>query len=153
MLRAAPEVFNVPWYHTCRVEYAFELDECPECQGGLTDAPAPERRASAIMDQNLVLLATLPAEQALVAAGRLDAGGIPNALRDVGVRPGSMDGAVDVLVHGPQLSIARDVLRGQRRRGRPTLALYVLIVTAAALFLSGALFFARWFLSGSPVTR
>ncbi|MCA1834090.1 MAG: hypothetical protein ABR548_11945 [Actinomycetota bacterium] len=144
----------MPWCHTCRVEYQFELDACPECRGGLTDAPAPERRTSSIADQALVLLATLPAEQALVAAGRLDAGGIANALRDTEAGVASMDGPVEVLVHGPQLSIARDVLRGRnRRRGRPTIALYVLLVTATALFLSGALFIARWFFTGSPVSR
>lgn len=141
----------MPWCHTCRVEYPFELDDCPECRGALTDAPAPERRASAIADQSLVLLATLPAEQALVAAGRLDAGGIANALRDTRIDQAAMDGPVDVLVHGPQLAMARDVLRGRGRRRRPTLALYMLVVTAAALFLAGAVFVSRWFLGGSPV--
>lgn len=140
----------MPWCHTCRVEYPFELDECPECRGELTDAPAPERRPSAIVDLGLVLLARLPAEQALVAAGRLDAGGIPNALRDSGGKSAeSMDGSVDVLVHGPYLAMARDVLRGRRRRG--ALMLYVLVATAVALFLSAGIFFGRWLLTGNPV--
>jgi hypothetical protein len=151
----------VPWCHTCRVEYAFELDACPECDGGLTDAPAPERRMSAINDSTLVVLTTLPPEQALLAAGRLDANDIPNALRDVGAGVETMSGAVDVLVHGPHLAMARDVLRPPRRsrvmrrhaaaQSRPMFAMYVLIATATALFLSAALFVGRWLLSGSPV--
>jgi hypothetical protein len=141
------------------VEYAFELDACPECDGGLTDAPAPERRMSALADSSLVVLTTLPPEQALLAAGRLDANDIPNALRDVGAGVETMSGAVDVLVHGPHLAMARDVLRPPRRimrrhvekRSRPMFAMYVLIATATALFLSAALFVGRWLLTGSPV--
>jgi hypothetical protein len=151
----------VPWCHNCRVEYPFELDACPECEGGLTDAPAPERRMSAIGDSSLVVLTTLPPEQALLAAGRLDEGGIPNALRDAGNGVEMMEGAVDVLVHGPYLAMARDVLRPPRlrrlrtgrasKRRRPMFAMYILIATATALLLSSALFLARWFLTGSPV--
>ena len=153
----------MPWCHNCRVEYLFELDACPECDGRLTDAPAPERRMSAIGDQSLVVLTTLPPEQALLAAGRLDADGIPNALRDAGTGVEMMEGAVDVLVHGPYLAMARDVLRPPKRhrvqkkrsakRRRPMFAMYILIATATALLLSSALFLARWFLTGSPVPR
>lgn len=142
----------MPWCHTCRVEYLFELDDCPECEGRLTDAPAPERRASAIVDHSLVLLVRLPAEQALVAAGRLDAGGIPNALRDAGVMD-TMDTSVDVLVHGPHLAMARDVLRGRTQRRRSTFMLYLLIATGISLFLSAGIFVARWMLTGTPVPR
>ncbi len=142
----------MPWCHTCRVEYQFELDDCPECDGRLTDAPAPERRTSAIVDHTLVLLARLPAEQALVAAGRLDAGGIPNALRDAGAME-TMDTSVDLLVHGPHLAMARDVLRGRKQRRRSTLMLYTLVATAVALFLSAGVFFGRWLLSGSTMPR
>ena len=153
----------MPWCHNCRVEYPFELDSCPECDGGLTDAPAPERRMSAIGDSGLVVLTTLPPEQALLAAGRLDADGIPNALRDAGNGVEMMEGAVDVLVHGPYLAMARDVLRPPRRhrlrttsaktKRRPMFAMYILIATATALLLSSALFLARWFLTGSPVSH
>jgi hypothetical protein len=153
----------VPWCHTCRVEYPVELDACPECEGGLTDAPAPERRMSAVADHGLVVLMTLPPEQALVAAGRLDAEAIPNALRDVGTNVEMMEGAVDVLVHGPHLAMARDVLRPPRqsrlmrrhvaRRSRPMFAMYVLIAMTTALFLSAALLFGRWLLTGSPIPR
>lgn len=148
----------MPWCHTCRVEYHFELDVCPECDGRLTDAPAPERRMSVISGDGLVVLTTLPPEQALLAAGRLDANDIPNALRDVGTGAETMQGAVDVLVHGLHLSMARDVLRPPRRsRARRRrddqrwLFLYLLIATAVALFLSSALFVGRWLLTGSPV--
>lgn len=140
------------WCHTCRVEYPFELDACPECDGNVTDAPAPERRASAIADLGLVLLARLPAEQALVAAGRLDAGGIPNALRDAG-GVDTMDSSVDVLVHGPYLAMAKDVLRGRRKTRRSTVLLYSLIATGVALFLSAGIFFGRWLLTGNPISR
>jgi hypothetical protein len=114
---------------------------------------------SAIGDSGLVVLTTLPPEQALLAAGRLDADGIPNALRDAGTGVEMMEGAVDVLVHGPYLAMARNVLRPPRRhrvrkgktRRRPMFAMYILIATATALLLSSALFLARWFLTGSPV--
>jgi hypothetical protein len=149
---------TVPWCHTCRVEYPFELDACPECEGFLTDAPAPERRSSAINGDGLVVLTTLPPEQALLAAGRLDANHIPNALRDAGAGVELMQGAVDVLVSGLHLSVARDVLRpprgrrgARRKRSRPIFAMYVLIATATALFLSAAVFVGRWLLTGSPV--
>jgi len=147
----------MPWCHNCRVEYSFELDACPECDGSLTDRPAPERRSSSINDGGLVLLTTLPPEQALLAAGQLDAGGIPNALRDTGEHVELMEGAVDVLVQGPHLSMARDVLRGPRRRvdrrSRPAFLVYVLLATVVALGLSAALVFGRWFLTGSPMPR
>lgn len=143
----------MPWCHICRVEYHFELDACPECEGSLTDAPAPERRGSMIGDPSLVLLTTLPPEQALLAAGRLDAGGIPNALRDAASGVEKMEGSVHVLVHGRHLGIARDVLRGRKRSRRPALIMYVLLATASALFLSAAIFLGRWFLTGSPIPR
>lgn len=147
----------MPWCHTCRVEYPFELDACPECEGSLTDRPAPERRSSAINGDGLVVLTTLPPEQALLAAGRLDQNAIPNALRDAGAGVELMQGAVDVLVSGLHLSVARDVLRPPRgrrartagKRSRPLFAIYVLIATATALFLSAALFVGRWLLTGS----
>lgn len=143
----------MPWCHTCRVEYAFELDACPECGGRLTDAPAPERRAAVAMGgSQLVVLATLPPEQALVASGRLDADGIENALRDVGA---GLTGplAVEVLVPPWQVPEARAVLRGRRRGRRSTLGLYLFIVAAACVFLSGALLAVRWLTTGSPLGR
>lgn len=144
----------MPWCHTCRVEYPFELDECPECAGPLTDAPAPERRMGAAAESGLVVVAELPPEQALVASERLDQSGIPSALHDVGGEGGSLDPTVvHVLVPPTHLAEARAVLRGRRRRKSAPLFTYVLLVTAIALFLSGVAFFARWFLTGSPVPR
>jgi hypothetical protein len=141
------------------VEYPFELDACPECDGSLTDAPAPERRASLIEEPGYVVLTTLPGDQALVAAGRLDADGIPNALRDATTGVETLDGSVDVLVLGPHVSIARDVLRGRRKSARrsahrrPMFLMYVLLALSTALLLSASLFVARWLLTGSPVPR
>jgi hypothetical protein len=118
---------------------------------------------STIGDTGLVVLTTLPPEQALVAAGRLDANDIPNALRDAGAGVETMEGAVDVLVHGPHLAMARDVLRPRRRnrlirrhvekRSRPMFAMYVLLAMTTALFLSALLFVGRWLMTGSPMPR
>lgn len=148
----------MPWCHTCRVEYPVDLDLCPECDGSLVDAPAPERRIYAGADSGMVVVAVLPPEQAFVASERLDEGGIPSALRDIGGDGGSMDhAAVHVLVLPTQLSEARRVLRGRklrRRRGGEAhlpLMQFLLLVTAIAVFLSGVMVVARWILTGSPV--
>jgi hypothetical protein len=141
----------MPWCHTCRIEYAFELDGCPECGGRLRDAPAPERRVGS--EAGLVVVTTLPPEQALLASGRLDAGGITNALRDVTtVRGEGTPIAVEILVSPFSLPEARDVLGGRRRRPRRmALATYLFIVAAACVFLSGALLAYRWLTTGSPL--
>ena len=143
----------MPWCHTCRVEYPVDLDECAECGGSLVDAPAPERRMYAGAESGLVVVAVLPPEQAFVASDRLDQGGIPSALRDSGGDGASMDpGVVRVLVPPTRLAEARRVLRG-RRRGSMSLMTYLLIVTAVAVFLSGAMVLTRWLLTGSPIPR
>ena len=144
----------MPWCHTCRVEYPVDLDACTECGGLLVDAPAPERRVYAGADLGMVVVAELPPEQAFVASDRLDRGGIPSALREVGGDGASMDPSiVRVLVTPAQLDDARRVLRGRRRRRTPSLMTYMMIVTAIAVFLSGALLVTRWLLTGSPFPR
>ena len=141
----------VPWCHTCRIEYPVDLDACPECDRPLVDAPAPERRVYAGAESGLVVVAVLPPEQALVASDRLDRDGIPSALRDVGSDGGSLDPtAVRVLVQPTRLAEARRVLRGRSRTGG-SLMMFLLLVTAIAVFLSGAIVVVRWFLTGSPV--
>ena len=65
-----------------------------------------------------------------------------------------MDGAaVHVLVPPTQLADARRVLRGRRRRTRSATPLmtYLLVVSAIAVFLSGAMLLVRWILTGSPL--
>jgi hypothetical protein len=143
----------MPWCHTCRIEYPIDLDSCPECDRPLVDAPAPERRVYAGAGSGLVTVAILPPEQAFVASERLDRGGIPSALREQGGGDGaSMDaGVVDVLVPPTQLADARRVLRGKRRRRQTGLMTYLLVVSAIAVFLSGALLLARWIVTGSPL--
>lgn len=141
----------MPWCHTCRIEYPVDLDSCPECGTLLVDAPAPERRVYAGVESGLVVVAVLPPEQALVASERLDQDGIPSALKDVGGDGGSVDpSAVRVLVSPTRLAEARRVLRG-RRRTTGSVMTFVLIVTAIAVFLSGAMMIARWVLTGSPI--
>jgi hypothetical protein len=141
----------VPWCHTCRVEHPLELEACPECQGPLVNRPAPERRARAAALGEMVCVAVLPAEQAFVASERLDRGGIPSVLGDVGPDGGSLDpSSVRVLVPPGRLAEARRVLRGRRPR-RGSLAMFLLLVVAIALFLSSAMVVARWILTGSPV--
>lgn len=140
----------MPWCHTCRVEYRISLDRCPECAGPLTDLPAPERRLpSEVADAGLVVVAMLPPEEALVASGRLEAGGIPAALRDVGNADDVSPVAVEVLVLPSMASDAHAVLSGRRRRRTPWLT-YLFLVTAIAVFLSGAVAIARWVLTGRP---
>src|SRR5918996_4913801 len=78
------EGLTVPWCHTCRVEYPVDLDACTECGGVLVDAPTPERRIYAGADAGMVIVAVLPPEQAFVASDRLDRGGIPSALHEIG---------------------------------------------------------------------
>jgi hypothetical protein len=147
---AAPED-AVPWCHTCRIEYPVDLDSCPECGSILVDAPAPERRVYAGVESGLVVVAVLPPEQALVASERLDQDGIPSALRDVGGDGGSIDPeSVRVLVPPTRLAEARRVLRGRRRTGG-SLMMFLLLVTAIAVFLSGVMVVARWVLTGSPI--
>lgn len=145
----------MPWCHTCRIEYPVDLDECPECERPLVDAPAPERRVYAGASSGLVTVAILPPEQAFVAAERLDRDGIPSAMRD----PAGSDGAtmdhalVHVLVPPTHLADARRVLRGRRRRRTTSLMSYMMLVTAIAVFLSGAILITRWLLTGSPIPR
>lgn len=148
----------MPWCHTCRIQYHVELDECPECAGPLTDAPAPERRLARLpsADSGWVVAATLAPEQALFAAGRLDERGIPSQLRDVGDRPDEAHPkAVQLLVCPGDLGHAIDVLRGRaaRRSRAIPFGSFLFIVTAAAIFLSGAIIIARWVLTGSPIPR
>ena len=103
------------------------------------------------VESGLVVVAVLPPEQALVASDRLDRDGIPSALRDVGGDGGSLDpAAVRVLVPPTRLAEARRVLRGRKRTGG-SLMMFLLLVTAIAVFLSGAIVVARWILTGSPV--
>ena len=143
----------MPWCHTCRVEYPVDLDECPECEGSLVDAPAPERRFYAGAQAGMVVVAVLPPEQAFVASDRLDQGGIPSAMHEVGGDGASMDPtAVRVLVPPAQLADARRVLKGRRIRHWSVMT-FALIVTAIAVFLSGAIVVTRWFLTGSPIPR
>lgn len=140
----------MPWCHTCRVEYRVELDLCPECGGTLTDQPAPERRLpSQIADAGLVVVAMLPPEEALVASGRLEAGGIPAALRDVGNIDDVSPVAVEVLVAPSMASDAHAVLGGRRRRRTPWV-MYLLLTTAIAVFLSGVVVVTRWIVTGRP---
>ena len=141
----------MPWCHTCRVEYPVDLDECIECGGALVDAPAPERRFYAGAETGMVVVAVLPPEQAFVASDRLDQGGIPSALREVGGDGASMDPtAVRVLVPPAQLADARRVLKGRRIRHMPVM-MFILLVTAIAVFLSGAIVAVRWMTTGSPI--
>lgn len=140
----------MPWCHTCRVEYGRSVASCPECSGGLTDRPAPERRLSAgVGTATLVVLATLPPEQALVASEVLDRGGVPNALRDAGNGEEFDPTAVQVLVAPSLVSRAHAVLRG--RRGRSTLGTYLFVVAASCVFLSGIVTIVRWFVTGNPL--
>ena len=142
----------MPWCHTCSIEYPVDLDECPECGHELVDAPALERRIFAGASAGLVTVAILPAEQAFVASVRLDRDGIPSALRD-NAEGGSIDpNVVHVLVPPTQLAEARRVLRGKRRR-TGSLMTYLLLVSAIAVFLSGAMVVLRWVLTGSPLPR
>jgi hypothetical protein len=143
----------VPWCHTCRVEYPVDLDECPECSGSLVDAPAPERRFYSGAEAGMVVVAVLPPEQAFVASDRLDQGGIPSAMREVGGDGASMDPtAVRVLVPPAQLADARRVLKGRSIRHMSVMT-DALVATAIAVFLSGAIVVTRWFLTGSPIPR
>lgn len=139
----------MPFCHTCRVEYPVDLDACSECGRELVDAPTPERRIYAGADAGMVVVAILPPEQAFVASDRLDRGGIPSALREIGGDGASMD-HVNVLVPPAHLADARRVLRGRRVRTIPLMT-FVLIATAVAVFLSGLVVVARWVLTGSPV--
>ena len=144
----------MPWCHTCRVEYPVDLDACPECDGLLVDAPAPERRVYAGADVGMVVVAELPPEQAFVASDRLDRGGIPSALREVGGDGASMDpSVVRVLVPPAQLADARRVLRGRRIHRTASLMTYLMVVTAIAVFLSGVMLITRWLITGSPIPR
>lgn len=144
----------MPWCHTCRVEYPVDLDACADCGGTLVDAPAPERRVYTGADIGMVVVAELPPEQAFVASDRLDRGGIPSALREVGGDGAAMDPTVvRVLVRPAQLADARRVLRGRKRRRTPSLMMFLMLVTTIAVFLSGAMLVLRWLLTGSPFPR
>ena len=141
----------MPFCHTCRVEYPVDLDECSECGGVLVDAPTPERRSYAGSEAGMIVVAVLPPEQAFVASDRLDQGGIPSALREIGGDGASMDPSqVRVLVPPAHLADARRVLRGRRVRSVPLMT-FLLVATAIAVFLSGLVLVARWVLTGSPV--
>jgi hypothetical protein len=145
----------MPWCHTCRVEYPVSLDACPECDGILTDVPAPERRLGVHGSAGLVVVAALPAEQAFIASGRLDAGGIPSALREAGGDGASTDPElVNVLVPTARRAEARRILlRPGRHRRNVNIFGWIFLATAIAVFLSAALFVARWMLNGSPLPR
>ena len=145
----------MPWCHTCRVEYPTGLDACPECGDSLIDLPAPEWRLGSHAAAGLVVVASLPAEQAFVASGRLDAGGIPSALREAGGDGAAADPAVvNVLVPAARLAEARRLLlRPRRHRRNVSVFGWIFLATAIAVFLSAALFIARWMTSGSPLTR
>ena len=139
------------WCHTCRVEYPSDLHECGECGGVLVDAPTPERRMYAGAQRGMVVVAVLPPEQAFVVSDRLDRGGIPSSLREIGSDGASMDPShVKVLVQRAQVGDARRVLRGKRVRTFPVMT-FLLVATAVAVFLSGMAVVARWVLTGSPV--
>ncbi|HVL91664.1 MAG TPA: hypothetical protein VM841_15695, partial [Actinomycetota bacterium] len=72
----------MPWCHTCRVEYHAPETACSECGSPLIEATPPERRmAGPTPGTTMRVVATLPAEDALLASGRLDEGGIPASLR------------------------------------------------------------------------
>jgi hypothetical protein len=145
----------MPWCHTCRVEYPVDLDACPECEGTLTDVPAPERRLGVHATAGLVVVAALPAEQAFIASGRLDAGGIPSALREVGSDGASADPElVNVLVPAARRAEARRLLlRPRRHRRNVNIFGWIFLATAIAVFLSAAMFVARWMMSGTPLSR
>lgn len=141
----------MPWCRTCAVEYPVDLDACDECGGDLVDAPSPERRIYAGAEAGMVVVAVLPPEQAFVASDRLDRGGIPSAMREIGGDGASMDPShVNVLVPPAHLADARRVLRGKRVRTIPMMT-FVLVATAIAVFLSGMAVVVRWVLTGSPV--
>lgn len=141
----------MPFCHTCRVEYPVDLDACSECGGALVDAPTPERRIYAGADAGMVVVAVLPPEQAFVASDRLDRGGIPSAMREIGGDGVALDPThVNVLVPPAHLADARRVLRGRRVARFPVMT-FALIATAIAVFLSGMVVVARWVLTGSPV--
>ena len=143
----------MPWCHTCSIEYPVDLDACPECGQDLVDAPARERRIYAGSSSGLVTVAILPPAQAFVASERLDRDGIPSALRDT-PDGGTIDPeAVHVLVPFTEVAHARRVLRGKRRRRPSSLMTYLMVVSAAAVFLSGVMVVVRWVLTGSPLPR
>lgn len=148
----------MPWCHTCRLEYGQTATACDECGGTLITAAAPERRTASVSPGGaLHVVATLPPEDALLASGRLDQHGIPASLRPSdGASIGDAPVTFDVMVSPRQVADARSVLV---RSGKPadpahsqTLVM-IAVVTGVALFLSAALFVARWLLSGSPLPR
>lgn len=148
----------MPWCHNCRLEYPSGAPACDECGGGLVAHAAPERRAMrASSGEALHVVATLPPEDALLASGTLDRHGIPASLRPSdGGSIGDVPVAFDVLVSPRQIADARTLLK---RWGKPDdpahsqTLMMIAVVTGAALFLSAALFVARWLLSGSPLPR
>lgn len=144
----------MPWCHTCRLEYSPGLTSCRECGGPLVEAPTPERRVAAVAGSDLVVVATLPPEQALLAAGRLDEGGIPSALREArSDEPPLVASAVHVLVAHTHRARARALLRSRRRRTTRPIFVYLWVVTILALAMSAAIVAVRWLLTGSPLPR
>lgn len=145
------------WCHRCRVESPDGTDGCPECGGALVAPPPPERRLNAsLAEAEMVVLDTLPPEEALLASGRLDAGGIPSALRDV-TAAGSIEPlAVQLLVPPTLVARARAVLAGRLRRrprGGAGLGTFLFVVATACVLLSGVIVAVRWILTGTPLPR
>jgi uncharacterized protein with PQ loop repeat len=74
-------------------------------------------------------------------------------MRESGGDGTSMDqAAVHVLVPPTRLAEARRVLRGRHRR-TISMMTYLMLVTAIAVFLSGAILVTRWLMTGSPIPR
>lgn len=148
----------MPWCHTCRVEYETPLTACQECGSQLVEAAAPERRMAAPAPGGTMrVVATLPPEEALLASGRLDEGGIPASLRPSdGGSIGDAQFTFDVLVAERHVADARSLLlrsRKPRDNAHSQTLMMIAVVTGIAMVLSAAIFVARWLLSGSPLPR
>ncbi|GAC1414583.1 MAG: hypothetical protein NVSMB57_10150 [Actinomycetota bacterium] len=122
----------------------------------------------------LHVVATLPPEEALVASGRLDAGGIPASLRRAGsphaddfsdrpelvpfhvmVAPEHAENAKSLLdrPRGRDVMHYRVVRAHGRDPARIKTLFAMLLITAIALGLSALMLAARWFFSGTPFPR
>lgn len=148
----------MPWCHTCRVEYRAPARDCSECGSPLIEAAAPERRMAAPAPGGTMrVVATLPPEDALLASGRLDEGGIPASLRPSdGGSIGDASFTFDVLVAERHVADARSLLLRARKPRDPAHAqtlIMIAVVTGVALVLSAAILIARWLLSGTPLPR
>lgn len=148
----------MPWCHTCRVEYESSITSCQECGSPLVQAAPPERRMAApAPGATMRVVATLPPEDALLASGRLDEGGIPASLRPSdGGSIGDAPMTFDVLVAERHVADARSLLlrpRKPRDNAHSQTLIMIAVVTGIALVLSAAIFVARWLLSGTPLPR